>query len=177
MLKLKPQCSCPAAARILAGPAWMATSRPPWEHSWSSNVATIRVWHLQVPVFSQKKKAILCPLFFGNNSFSTWTYRSEKCEPLVKQLHTIFLLEPTCIRVDRVTFTLNMWRIYMRLLVYTGKTPLYNASVKGDILLHMTVYMWGLRGRYFLTPPSPCPRMYKSAQPFWLENDELLIGR
>ena len=39
----------------------------------------------------------------------------------------------------------------MRLLVYTGKTPLYNASVKGDILLHMTVYMWGLRGRYFLT--------------------------
>ena len=76
---------------------------------------------------------------------------SEKCEPLVKQLHTIFLLEPTCIRVDRVTFTLNMWRIYMRLLVYTGKTPLYNASVKGDILLHMTVYMWGLRGRYFLT--------------------------
>ena len=26
--------------------------------------------------------------------------------------------------------------------------------------------MWGLRGRYFLTPPSPCPRMYKSAQPF-----------
>ena len=41
----------------------------------------------------------------------------------------------------------------MRLLVYTGKTPLYNASVKGDILLYMTVYMWGLRGRYFLTPP------------------------
>ena len=39
----------------------------------------------------------------------------------------------------------------MRLLVYTGKTPLYNASVKGDILLYMTVYMWGLRGRYFLT--------------------------
>ena len=32
-----------------------------------------------------------------------------------------------------------------------GKTPLYNASVKGDIHLHMTVYMWGLRGRYFLT--------------------------
>ena len=80
---------------------------------------------------------------------------SEKCEPLVKQLHTILLLEPTCIRVDRVTFTLNMWRIYMRLLVYTGKTPLYNASVKGDILLHMTVYMWGLRGRYFLTTQRP----------------------
>ena len=39
----------------------------------------------------------------------------------------------------------------MRLLVYTGKTPLYNASVKGDIHLYMTVYMWGLRGRYFLT--------------------------
>ena len=91
--------------------------------------------------------------------------------------YSLFLLEPTCIRVDRVTFTLNMWRTYMRLLVYTGKTPLYNASVKGDILLYMTVYMWGLRGRYFLTPPSPCPRMYKSAQPFWLENDELLLGR
>ena len=43
----------------------------------------------------------------------------------------------------------------MRLLVYTGKTPLYNASVKGDILLYMTVYMWGLRGRYFLTLIGP----------------------
>ena len=65
VLRLKPQCSCPAAARILAGPAWMATSRPPWEHSWSSNVATIRVWHLQVPVFSlPKKKTPFCANFF-----------------------------------------------------------------------------------------------------------------
>ena len=47
-----------------------------------------------------------------------------------------------------------MYGNYMRLLVYTGKTPLYNASVKGDIHLHMTVYMWGLRGRYFLTKDS-----------------------
>ena len=125
-----------------------------WIISWVKNTKSLKP---QSGLVYQSQNAVTTP------------YKTEKCKPDSRKALTPFYLEPTCIRVDRVTFTLNMCGTYMRLLVYTGKTPLYNASVYGDIHLYVAVYMWGLRGRYFLTPPSPCPRMYKSAQPFWLE--------